>query len=182
MCSTSARQAKRASTTLGSHWEPRALAEDLVDLRRGEPAAVGAGARHGVERVGDGEDAGRQRDRLAGEARGVAGAVEALVVVAHAGQEVVELLEVGEDVDADLDVRLDQPVLLRRERAGLLQDGVVDADLADVVEQAHQVEVAPLVRRDAQLLGRAGRRSAPRARSGPRCTGPWRRWPRSGRG
>ena len=34
------------------------------------------------------------------------------------------------------------PVLLGRQRAGLLEHAVVDADLADVVEQAHQVEVA----------------------------------------
>ena len=45
------------------------------------------------------------------------------------------------------------PVLVGSQRAGLLEHGVVDADLADVVEQAHQVEVAPLVGRHAQLLG-----------------------------
>ena len=72
---------------------------------------------------------------------------------AHAGQQVVQLLQVGQDVDADLDVRLDHAVFLGGQRPGLLEHGVVDADLADVVEQAHQVEVAPLVGRHAQLLG-----------------------------
>ncbi len=126
--------------------------EDLVDGLGGQASAVGAGARHGVEAVGDGQDPGGQRDRLAGQAAGVAGAVVVLVVVGHAGQEVVELLEVLEDVHADLDVRLDRPVFLGRQRLGLLEHHVVDADLADVVEQAHQVEVAPLVGREAELL------------------------------
>src|SRR5947209_4693755 len=43
---------------LGVPLDAGPFAEDLVDLRRGEPASVGAGARHGVVRVGDGEDAG----------------------------------------------------------------------------------------------------------------------------
>src|SRR4051812_7497082 len=60
---------------LGVPLNAGALAEDLVDLRRREAASVGAGARHGVERVGDGQDPRLQRDRFAGQAARVARAV-----------------------------------------------------------------------------------------------------------
>ena len=55
-------------------------------------------------------------------------------------------------MDADPDVLLDVSIFLVGELAGLLQDAVVHADLADVVQQAHQVEVALVVRRHLQLL------------------------------
>src|SRR5215510_8379044 len=51
-------------------------------LQRDGPR-IGAVERHGVEGIGDGEDAGAQRDLLALEAERVAGAVPALVVVVH---------------------------------------------------------------------------------------------------
>src|SRR5690242_10168422 len=61
---------------LGVPLDARALAEDLVDLQGGEASAVGAGARHGVEGVGDGQDPRLGGDRVAGQARRVARAVE----------------------------------------------------------------------------------------------------------
>ena len=93
------------------------LLENLVDLREAEPLAVGAVARHGVERVGDRQDPGLERDVLAGEMVGIAGPVQAFVVVPHAGKDVVQLLQVLEDRHADLDVRLDLAILLGRQRA-----------------------------------------------------------------
>ena len=69
----------------------------------------------------------------------------------------LQLLQVLEDGDADLDVRLDLAVFLGSQRAGLLEDVVVDADLADVVEQPGEIEVAALRRRNAELLGQPDR-------------------------
>ena len=69
--------------------------EDLVDLRRREPLAIDAVARHGIERVGDGEDPGLEGDLLAREMIGISRPVQALMVVPHAGQDVVQLLQVS---------------------------------------------------------------------------------------
>jgi hypothetical protein len=62
-----------------------AVGEDRECLGFGLRFAVGAGRGEGVEGVGDGQDAGGERDRFASEAVWVAGAVPALVVVADGG-------------------------------------------------------------------------------------------------
>jgi len=99
-------------------------------------------------------------------------------VVPHSGQDVVQLLQVLEDRHADLDVRLDLAELLGRQRAGLLEDVIVDADLATSCSR-------PATYRSLRFAAacpaprRGGLRSAPPARSAPRCTGLWRRSPPS---
>ena len=70
---------------------PRDLAACLGDIHR---APVGTVARHRVERVGHGEDARAQRDRVAGEAVRIALAVLALVMVAD------DACDVGEERNA----------------------------------------------------------------------------------
>ena len=49
--------------------------------------------------------------------------------------------------------RLNLAVLFRRQGPGLLEHVVVDADLADVMEQASEVEVAPFWGRHSQFFG-----------------------------
>ena len=66
----------------GQNWCPAMLWISSIAASSGQRLAVRAVARHGVERVGDGEDARGERDLLAGEPVGVAGAVVALVVAA----------------------------------------------------------------------------------------------------
>ena len=172
------RQRKKASITARSHCVPAPSVEDALDLLGGHRRAVGPRGAHRVVAVGHGEDPGEERDRLALEPLGVALAVELLVVVEHAGQEVGDRLQAGEDAVADLDVLVDVLELLGGERPALAQDGVADADLADVVEQAGEVDVAQLVLLAGPARGRARRRPGRPARCGRRCTSPWRRSPR----
>jgi hypothetical protein len=68
--------------------------------------------------IGDGEDACGQRDLVGGQAKWVAAAVGALVV--------------GDDPVADV------------VEAGLAQDGVRDADLADVVQESGEADALDL--------------------------------------
>ena len=63
----------------GVELRPRAAAQLVERLRVRQRRAVGAVGDHGVVGVADGDDAGAERDVVAGEAVGVAGAVEALV-------------------------------------------------------------------------------------------------------
>ena len=78
-----------------------------------------------------------------GEARGVAGAVDSLVVGERHQRGEVEQVDVGagEDVVADLGVALHHLALVVGEPAGLEQDPVGDADLADVVHRARDPDV-----------------------------------------
>ena len=129
-------RSRKASTTSGSNWAP-ALGEDLG--RRVVPAArrpVRPVARDRVERVGDGEDAGGQRDVRAREAVRVAEAVPPLVVAADDAQPVaVQEVDVPEQLLSEHRVRAHQPQLRVVQRPALLEDVVRDPDLAHVVEQ-----------------------------------------------
>ncbi len=72
---------------------------------------------------------------LAGQPVEIAVPVPALVVMADAGADEVDVGQVAHDQVAEADVLLDDVVLLGGQLAGLAQDAVRDADLADVVEQ-----------------------------------------------
>ena len=125
--------------------------EQRVDHRRVElGAGVGAqlvaravlAQRLAVRAVGDErvvgvagqDDACRERDRLAGEAVGVAAAVPALVLVADGGRDVAEPRQRAQDALADDRVLAHELPLVVVELAGLVQHVVGDADLADVVQ------------------------------------------------
>ena len=92
----------------GDHRGVELRARAAVDLlaRRCEAHRLAIGAVRGqrVERVGDREHARRERDLLALEAVRVAGAVPALVVVAHDQRRLVEEVDVAQDLRADLGV------------------------------------------------------------------------------
>ena len=85
------------------------------------------------------------RDVLAGERVEVPVPVPALVVVADAGADRVEVREVAQDRVAEGHVLLDDVELLVGQLARLAQDLVRDADLADVVEQPGEPQRAELV-------------------------------------
>ena len=80
-----------------------------------------------------------------GQAGGIALAVVTLVVMQHAGDDVLDLLDVAQDARADLRVLFHLLEFFGRELAGLLQHGFGHADLADVVQQAGHVDALDLV-------------------------------------
>jgi hypothetical protein len=92
-----------------------------------EGVAVGASAGHCFECVGDGDDPRFERDLFAGEAGGVAGAVEAFVVVEDPGCFLVEFGS-GEDRMADRWVYLDCVSFVGVEFAGFAEDVAAAAD------------------------------------------------------
>ena len=165
-----------ASTTAGSNCEPawrRSSASANVLAGR---LAVGAVGGHRLERVGGEDDPRLEGDGVAGEAVRVAAAVEALVVVAHP----VRLeRHVGglDDVEPEQRVALHHLVLVVGEPAGLVEDRVGHADLADVVQQAGQPHARQAVALEAELGGDHARTAARRSGSGCGCRSPWRRRP-----
>ena len=104
---------------------------------------------------------------------GVAAAVLVLVVRADDGKNVAKGLQRGADLLADEGVRLHEAALLGGERTGLEQDLIGHHHLADVVNHAAAPQSEDLVLGQTDLLGEAGRRSAPRVRNARRCKGPW---------
>ena len=99
-----------------------------------ERRPVGPPARHGVVAVDHAHGAGDQRDLVAGQAVGVAAAVEALVVVAHAGHQLL-VEQRPHDLGADAGVLAHELPLFGGERPALEQHAVGHADLADVVQE-----------------------------------------------
>ena len=75
----------------------------------------------------------------------------------HDGQHVVELLDVAQDLVADLGVGLDVFVFGLGQLARLAEHVVVDADLADVVQQAGEVDRVQGPAIAAQLFRQANR-------------------------
>ena len=127
------------------------MAAELAD-REGLPGreAIGPVGGHRLEGVGDKDDARLERDLLAGEAVGIAAAVEALVVVAHPAR--LELHVGGlDDVVAQQRVALHVLVLVVGELGGLVEDRVGDADLAHVVQQPGQAQAREPPGLEAQL-------------------------------
>ena len=123
-----------ASTTTGSHCLPAPLAQPVDGLGHRESPAVRPVGRHRVERVGDRHDPGAHRDGVAGEATRVARPVERLVMVQDDVGARPEEVELAQDPRPDLRVEPHRRPLLARERAGLEQDAVGDADLAEVMD------------------------------------------------
>ena len=107
----------------------------------------------GVVGVGDADDAGAERNVRAGEAVGIAGAVEELVMVKDDLLDAAEDAERLEDFCAEVDVGLHRLPLIGVERAALIEDGFGDADLANVVEDAGQANLLDFGVAEAQGLG-----------------------------
>ena len=102
---------------------------------------------------GDADDAGDQRDLVLLEAVGVAGAVPAFVVVAddrNHGHQVHHVVEHGRALDG---MRLHVLELAVGKLSGLAQHGIVDADLADVVERRAGADLIPLRGAELEVFG-----------------------------
>ena len=123
----------------------------------GHGGAVGAGCGEGVADVGRGDDAGLEGDLCGFEAAGVAVSVEAFVVGSTDFGDVGEGGDAGEDtfaVDGVLAHGLPFGVV---ELAGLVEDGVADAEFADVVEEGGAAEAADGGGVEADMSGDLGR-------------------------
>ena len=90
---------------------------------------------HGVIGIGDGHDARAERNVAAAETVRISVAAEAFVVMQDDGSGVPHRGDAINDHLADAWMLNDGLPLIWRERAGLLQDLLRDADLADVVKQ-----------------------------------------------
>ena len=80
----------------------RTAANFFAGVGHGESAAVRAVADHGVERIGDGEDAGTEGDLITFEAARVSGAVVELLVSENDLRSLPEERDADEHVVADL--------------------------------------------------------------------------------
>ncbi len=118
-----------------------------------EGGAVGAGGAHGVEGIGDADDAAHERDVFGGEIVGIAAAIETFVVVEDAGDDVLELLDVAQDLSANGGMFFDGVEFGIGEAAGLGEDGFGDADFADIVQEAGEVDAFALFFGKADLAG-----------------------------
>ena len=129
--------------------------EVVHGLLRGPHGLVGTFRRQGIVGIGDGDDAGRQRDLLAREAVRIAVAVVFFMVVE--GDDGAHLQVFGravlEDLIADAAMGLHDLHFIGGEPAGFEQDLVGDADLADVVHRRGQFDAVALLRCQAKGLG-----------------------------
>ena len=153
------------STNAGTSAGSKCLPASRRRLSRARPrrqrGAVGAEGGQGVEAIGDGDDAGQQRDALAAQAVGVAAAVEALVVVADGGQDVAVADDRRQDALADHGMLADHSQISSADSAvGLVQDPLGQADLADVVQLGGEAEALEPARRRGRGAAQAAGRSA----------------------
>src|SRR6185369_13259441 len=117
-----------------------AAANLLERLLEAALLAVEALRGHRVEGVGDMDDPRDERDLVTEQAVGIAPAVHALVVVADARNDLVEVAEPLDDPRALLRMAAHDDPLGRRERAFLEEHRIGDADLADVVQEGRLVD------------------------------------------
>ena len=115
-------------------------------------APIGPLARHGVVAVDHAHGARHQGDLDAAQAVGVPAAVEALVVVTHAGDELF-VEQRAHDLGADAGVLANELPFFRGEWSGLEQYTVGDADLADVVAERDVLQLVQAIVGPAELAG-----------------------------
>src|SRR6185437_13777571 len=116
---------------------PLPLLQDLATCRApAQRPPIRPMARHGIERIGDGEDPRTERNLFTHETVRVAASIPAFVVRPH-DLEPFTLQEHNsrEHRLSEHRVRLHPPALRWAQGAGLQQDAVRDSDLADIVEQ-----------------------------------------------
>ena len=130
----------KVSTIAGSYIVPRRSTQDRERLFVGHAAAIRAIGRERVEAVDDREDARADRDRFAGDAIGIAGAVPVLVVVADDGHDRIGKVDRRENLRADRRMQLHLLELGRRQLAGLVEDVFRHGDLAGVVQQRRRLD------------------------------------------
>ena len=114
---------------------------------------MGARRGQGIVDIGDGQDAGRQRDFFPFQAVRVARPVPALVVRPDNGQDGPGERDAFEDGRADFRVETDLGELLVGQVAALEEDVIGDAELADVFEQGARIHGLDQVGAQAHVAG-----------------------------
>ncbi len=108
------------------------IAERAADGHRG---AIGASARHGVERISEADDADRHGHIFLHEFVRVSGAIAALVMPAHGfGNFRPRKLHATDDLVTDRGVIGHLAKFFGIESTGLSEEAAIDGDLADVVQ------------------------------------------------
>ena len=158
--------ARKASRTCGSKWRPAWLVISAIASADAPGRLVRPRMGERVEDVGDRHDAPDDRDRVAGQAGGVAAAVPLLVVGQRDLLGHLEQREraAGEHLRADRGVGLHLVELLDGQLAPLAQDRVGDRDLADVVQRRGEADQLDLGGGQPQVLGDGDRQVADAAR------------------
>ena len=110
------------------------LAQDVDRLLVRRRVAVGTGRGDRVERVGHRDDPGPQRDVLTAKAVGIAGAVEALMVMADDPGE-LGIAQRGDHLGAVDWMALDHFEFLVGQASRLVEDGLRRSELPDVVNR-----------------------------------------------
>ena len=116
------------------------------------------------------DDLREQRDGVAAQPVGIAGAVQPLVMVTNDRPHLAQRSQLAAQPVADHGVLLHDRVLGGRQPARLQQDRVGNADLADVVEIAAAREHRDIVVAQTDVPAERRWRSAPAARSALRCS------------
>ena len=106
----------------------RRFVQATQSLFHRQPLPVRTVGRHRVVRVADEDDARFDRDIVAAQAVGIAGSVVALVAVPHDRSHLLEPVDRGDDLLAQLGMRLDYLALLISERA-------IEIDLSKLADQ-----------------------------------------------
>ena len=113
------------------------LRERLIE---GDRLSVGPDRGHRVDDVGNGEDSCRRGYVVPGKAVGVTTAGPALMVVTHDLADDVRKTQRSDDAFSEDRVGFEYPSLRVGERAGLVEYGVGDPDLAYVVKQERRLQ------------------------------------------
>src|SRR6266853_4438948 len=95
-------------------------------------STIGAVADHGVERIGDGKDAGTEWNLFALQSAGIAGTVEKLLVCENDLRGVAQKRDANQHVVADLAMFTHFPFFRVVQRPGFAQDTVWNSHLADI--------------------------------------------------
>src|SRR6184192_4329007 len=140
----------------GIEHRPRQIGEPADGLVRGHLFLVGARGRERVVDLGGSDDPRGERDRFTAQPIGVAGSVEALVVIPYCRYDVAKVCEGGQNLRSDDHMLLDVLELLRRQRALLVQDRLSRADLSEVVQPAGDPHQLDVFFRHYQLMGDRG--------------------------
>ena len=122
-----------------------AAANFFASVAHGQSFAVGAVADHGVERIGDGENAGAEGDLIAFEAARVAAPVEELLVSQDDFGGITQERDADEHVVADFAVRAHDLLFIVGEGPWFAENAVGDGHFADVVEESGACEDGQIV-------------------------------------
>jgi len=141
------------SSRTGSKWRAGVVHDERHCLAKGHRRLVGPLRGHGIEDIDDGKNTGVDRDFLAAQSLRVATAVVPLVMKFDHVARRPEPGRLLDDIHAESDVRAHDGQFRLIERTGLEQDGVADADFADVVQQGAGNQMADCLAAEAASLG-----------------------------